>query len=60
MPAQFHQAHGFLEAQTADALAQPLLRNEPLGGIGIRLGFVHLFAAHLELVAHRRSLIVTP
>ena len=59
MLAQFHQAHGLLEAQTPDALAQVLLGDESLGGVGVRQGFVHLFAIGLEplgyWVGHCRS-----
>jgi len=58
--AQIDQAHGFLEAQAADALAYPLLGDEALGGIGVRLGFVHLLAVGFELSLIAASLFMPP
>jgi hypothetical protein len=55
--AEIHQAHRLLEPQAPYALAQVLLGDKALGGVGIRQCFVHLSAAIcLEPIDHRRSL----
>ena len=51
MPAQFHQPHRLLQPQPPDALPDPLLRNEPLGRLRIRLRLLRLFARYLGRVS---------
>jgi hypothetical protein len=55
VPAQFHQAHGFFEPQTPNALAEVLLCDEPLGGIGVHLSLVHLCAGCYRPLGHCHS-----
>ena len=53
--AQLDQAHGLLEPEALDALADVLFRNESLGGFGIHLRFLRFLAANRRQFRHGLS-----
>jgi hypothetical protein len=52
MPAQFHQAHGLLQAQALDAFANMLFGNKLLRGFRINLGSQHGLGADYSGFTH--------